>query len=175
MPPNGNLRRFLRGEVLNSRLKLPSDTELRTTTSLSASVDEHDETDWLLANSASQCHTIDSVFGEPTPTKEERRALKIQKFMAGIDAKQAQNSRAKVVDDELLSLRQDLSVLLDGEIGASIRERALIERQKEALIREITYLERLDKTRNGPESARGRSRGWLFSSAPCSFHLLTYF
>jgi hypothetical protein len=154
-----DLRGFLRKECLNAQLKIPTDTTERKNASPSrSSLLTLKQGNSKLSDSTCQNDDIDSVFGEELFPAGDQRCEKLRRLVAERESEVTALSLTRG-DDQLGTLRAELSVVVDAEFGASARERPLIARQKEALLREITWLETQEQVQKSPESVKGSSRG----------------
>lgn len=159
-----DLRSFLRKECLSAQLKCPTDTTERNNSSPSKpSVLAPKQGSIKPNNSACHSNDIDSVFGDELFPTEDPKSEKLKELVAEREIKVTAPS-PKHGDGQLETLRRELSIIVDAEFGANARERPLIARQKEALLREITWLETQQQVQKSPESVKGSSRGMLLPS-----------
>jgi hypothetical protein len=160
MPRPKDLRSFLRKQIRSIQLKPPHDTSERSITSPSSPLTKapNRNEDDIFRSSERQCHEIGGVFGELLPPSKGLRSGKLAMLMADTECLRSQSSALQTGDHKLLALRGELGMVVDAEQGASTRERALIARQKAALLQEITCLEHKQQAQKSPESVKGSTR-----------------
>jgi hypothetical protein len=150
MPRQSNLRDFLRKEVLRNRIKPPSPPSHRPpspeATSEQTPLDVEAE---LRMNETINNDEVelDSLFGLPINeleaiTKGQALQAQLEQLLAQGPACSTSPVRRTVVrDPDLMSLKEELKMLVTADLEASPRERELVNRQRAALVMEITGLE----------------------------------
>ncbi|KAF4634941.1 hypothetical protein G7Y89_g3155 [Cudoniella acicularis] len=145
-----NLQGFLRKEVLQSRLKAPTDNSKRRpsrtnkfeTLPPNPAASEQAELDMVsIFGEDFPQDDVDSIFGENILTKEEIRREKLAPFLEVKPNDPKKKEYKHSSNPTIMALRKELETLVTSAIAKNPREQAFVRRQRSALIHEITYLE----------------------------------
>ena len=139
MPKNQKLRSFLQKEVKKQRIQPPSPPDR---TELDISLEGSSST--IPAEDSTFIPDTDSLFGDPIISKEAKVEERLQKFLSQSSSVRSQlptASSSVSVNPTLESLKDELKNLVYCVEDATPREKELFQRQKAALIEEISQLE----------------------------------
>ncbi|KAG9236180.1 hypothetical protein BJ875DRAFT_457206 [Amylocarpus encephaloides] len=141
------LQQFLKKEVLSQQIKHPSDTRTRHSRKSPATPLAEENFDGLNDDDPelyrAKSDDADSLFGDGVTADEEQRKLEVEQFLAKDEAqrKKARQNKVRKDDTKVTGFKDELRILIIAELEAGDREKALIQRQKGALIQEIRFLE----------------------------------
>ena len=143
MAKKKKLRTFLRREILKSQIRSPN---LTKTAQPGLALDGHSH-----PKPAEDCIAIsdtDSLFGDPILSKEKISEIRLQEFLSRPAPTQSHiplDLTSVLVNPRLRSLKDELKYLVCLAKDTSQGEKELMQRQRAALVEEISRLERETK------------------------------
>ena len=143
MAKKQNLRTFLRNEVLKSQIRLPNPTK---TAQSGLALDGHSHP--KPAEDGITISDTDSLFGDPILSREKISEIRLQEFLSRPAPTQSYiplDLPSVPINPRLQSLKDELKYLVCLAKDTSQGEKELKQRQKAALVEEISRLERETK------------------------------